>query len=85
MKINVDKMNVKSSIATRSNIPVKLEACQPFKSMILEAKDELSLALKAKPPFPKLRAFSVTAMFLSILGYADEIDIILKQLSTTTR
>ena len=44
----------------------------------MTAKDEEARFAKAKPPLPGLAAFSVTATILSLIGYADEVDAILK-------
>ena len=48
-------------------------------------KDAQDEATRVKPPFPKLAAFSVAAMVLSLTGYVDEVQAILKQLSKATR
>ena len=83
LKVNVNKMN--SSLITRTPIiqPPLIEV--KVIDGPLTKKDEQAINAKAKPPFPKLSAFSVAAMVLSLLGYSDEVSAILKQLSTHTR
>ena len=41
-------------------------------------------SLKVRPPFPKLPAFSVDAIVLSLVGYEDEVIALLRLLSHNT-
>ena len=52
------------------------------KSMVLKVEKESSL--KVRPPFPKLPAFSVDAIVLSLVGYEDEVIALLRLLSHNT-
>ena len=52
------------------------------KSMRLRVTKESSL--KVRPPFPKLSAFSVDAIILSLVGYEDEVVALLRLLSYNT-
>ena len=53
------------------------------KSMVLKVEKESSI--KVRPPFPKLPAFSVDAIVLSLVGYEDEVIALLRLLSHNTR
>ena len=47
--------------------------------------DELALNQKAKLPFAKLESFAASAEVLSFVGYSDEVNALLKQISHRTR
>ena len=80
LRINVTKgETMKSSTASVSVVESKPETIVDVKVLgPLTSQDEQNAHMKAKPPLPNLPAFSVTAIILSLLGYADEVDAILK-------
>ena len=52
------------------------------KSMVIKVEKDSSL--KVRPPFPKLPAFAVNAIVLSLVGYEDEVIALLRLLSHNT-
>ena len=87
-RINVDVSKKKFIKRTSTTLltPVDFHVMdEEFKSL-LEEQDNLAIMLKkAKLPLTFLPSFNVTALILSYIGFADEVNALILQLSWLTR